>query len=116
MTKVKLNGQEYNLAMNWKAAIRFERETKKNALDIHNFDGGSLESIFQLGFAMVAANNPTAQIPDFDAFLDMIGNGEEDAQFINAIVKEYQDFILPKPGDQQPEAAEPQESKEPKKS
>lgn len=108
MTKVTLNGVEYDIKMGWRAAFEFQNATGKNAFNfIETFKEQKLEDVFQMIHAMMVAANRDKQVPSFDEFVDMLGNDAESAKIIDTFRTEYLAWVAPQAAEQndQPEAA-----------
>lgn len=97
MTKVMLNGVEYDIKMGWKAVFEFQNATGKDALNfIETFKEQKMEDIFRMIHAMLVASNRDKQVPSFDEFVDLLDNAAESAKIIKTFQSEYLAWIAPK--------------------
>lgn len=115
MTKVQLNGVEYDIKMGWKAVFEFQNATGKDALNfIETFKEQKMEDIFRMIHAMLIGSNRDKQVPNFDDFVDMLGNDAESAKIIDTFRTEYLPWVTPKLAEQDGKPAKEKKGKQPK--
>lgn len=101
MTKVQINGKEYNLAYNIQGACLYERTTGRNPLNIAEEFQGSLENLLRLGYCMVISCNNEQTTPDIDEVMRTI-TADELGKFLTATRNEMNAYFQPLPGDASP--------------
>lgn len=99
MTKVQINGKEYNFAYNIQGACLYERTTGRNPLNIAEEFQGSLENLLRLGYCMVISCNNEQTTPDIDEVMRTI-TADELGKFLTATRNEMNAYFQPLPGDE----------------
>lgn len=103
MQTVTLNGKEFKLSFNMAAAISYERMTGNSFFgDIEKFESGKIEPLANIGYAMIAANNDTIHVPEFDEFTQGMVLGQEASDFFTAVSNEIVTALTPAKGDRKP--------------
>lgn len=98
-TKIKIAGKELNLAYTLHTAVSYEKMTGKNALDLEQFQHGSIEPVITIGYCMINSANPQSEVPDFEDFLKSIDTAEKMTALVQAVMAELTAFFRPTAAD-----------------
>lgn len=98
-TTIKVAGKDFKLAYTLHTAVSYEKMTGKNALDLSQFQSGSIEPVITLGYCMIASANDEKDIPGFEDYLKAFATAEQMTELIKKVTDEMATFFKPTEAD-----------------
>ncbi len=97
MRTITLNGKEFKLAYNLKAACAYENMTGKNPFNTKQEDIASneLNYVVTVGYCMLLANNDPYNVPELEEFMTAFDNVSTTMELVTAINEEIQLYFRP---------------------